>query len=89
MHTARPGVLVGRKGVRVDQLKKSLQEITQKLVEALDKALSDDSTRKRLLELGGVIPDGAARGPQALQKLVESEVARWKHVLKAAGVTAQ
>jgi small subunit ribosomal protein S3 len=28
VHTARPGVLVGRKGVRVDQLKKSLQDIT-------------------------------------------------------------
>ena len=28
VHTARPGVLVGRKGVRVDQLKQSLQEIT-------------------------------------------------------------
>ena len=28
VHTARPGVLVGRKGVRVDQLKKDLQEIT-------------------------------------------------------------
>ena len=28
VHTARPGVLVGRKGVRVDQLKKELQSIT-------------------------------------------------------------
>jgi small subunit ribosomal protein S3 len=28
IHTARPGVLVGRKGVRVDQLKKSLQDIS-------------------------------------------------------------
>ncbi|MEW6072449.1 MAG: 30S ribosomal protein S3 [Planctomycetota bacterium] len=28
VHTARPGVLVGRKGVRVEQLKKDLQEIT-------------------------------------------------------------
>ena len=28
VHTARPGVLVGRKGVRVDQLKESLQRIT-------------------------------------------------------------
>ncbi len=28
VHTARPGVLVGRKGVRVDQLKKDLQKIT-------------------------------------------------------------
>lgn len=27
VHTARPGVLVGRKGVRVDQLKESLQKI--------------------------------------------------------------
>jgi len=28
VHTARPGVLVGRKGVRVDQLKKDLQGLT-------------------------------------------------------------
>lgn len=28
VHTARPGVLVGRKGVRVDQLKEELQKIT-------------------------------------------------------------
>lgn len=28
VHTARPGVLVGRKGVRVDQLKETLQKIT-------------------------------------------------------------
>jgi small subunit ribosomal protein S3 len=28
IHTARPGVLVGRKGVRVDELKRELQEIT-------------------------------------------------------------
>jgi small subunit ribosomal protein S3 len=28
IHTARPGVLVGRKGVRVDELKKELQGIT-------------------------------------------------------------
>jgi tripartite-type tricarboxylate transporter receptor subunit TctC len=65
------------------------KEITQKLVDALDKALSDETTRKRLFELGGVIPEGAGRGPEALQKLVESEVARWTPVLKAAGVTAQ
>jgi tripartite-type tricarboxylate transporter receptor subunit TctC len=65
------------------------KEITAKLSDALDKALSDEATRKRILELGGVIPDQAGRGPQALQKLVESEVARWSPVLKAAGVTAQ
>jgi tripartite-type tricarboxylate transporter receptor subunit TctC len=65
------------------------KEVTAKLVEALDKSLSDENTRKRLLELGGIIPEGADRGPQALQKLVESEVARWTPVLKAAGVVGQ
>lgn len=32
IHTARPGVLVGRKGVRVEQLKKDLQERTGAVV---------------------------------------------------------
>jgi tripartite-type tricarboxylate transporter receptor subunit TctC len=62
------------------------KEITARLVDALDKSLSDENTRKRLFELGGIIPEGADRGPQALQKLVEAEVARWTPVLKAAGV---
>jgi putative tricarboxylic transport membrane protein len=30
-----------------------------------------------------VIPDPAGRSPQSLQKLVESEVARWNPILKA------
>jgi tripartite-type tricarboxylate transporter receptor subunit TctC len=65
------------------------KEIQAKLVDALDKALDDETTRKRLLELGGVIPEKKERGPEALQKLVESEVARWTPVLKAAGAVAQ
>ena len=44
--------------------------------------------RKRLLQLGSVIPDRDGRSPEALQKLVASEVARWTPVLKAAGATA-
>lgn len=56
--------------------------VVAKLVDALDKALDDENTRKRLLELGGVIPDKAGRKPEALQKLVESEVARWTPILK-------
>jgi tripartite-type tricarboxylate transporter receptor subunit TctC len=62
-------------------------EIVAKLTDALDKALDDENTRKRLLDLGGVIPDKNGRGGAALQKLVESEVARWTPVLKAAGAT--
>jgi tripartite-type tricarboxylate transporter receptor subunit TctC len=64
------------------------KDVTDKLVAALDKALDDEGVRKRLLELGSVLPDKAGRSPAALQKLVESEVARWTPVLKAAGVTA-
>ena len=60
------------------------KEIAAKLNDTLVKALDDEATRKRLLELGSVIPDKAGRSPEALQKLVESEVARWTPILKAA-----
>ncbi len=65
------------------------KEAVDKLVGALDKALDDEGTRKRLLDLGGVIPDKTGRTPAALQKLVESEVARWMPVLKDAAAAAQ
>jgi tripartite-type tricarboxylate transporter receptor subunit TctC len=65
------------------------KDIVAKLNDALDKALDDAATRKRLLDLGGVIPDKAGRTSQALAKFVAEEVARWTPVLKAAGVTAE
>ena len=65
------------------------KDVTETLVGALDKALEDPTTRKRLLDLGSVIPDKAGRAPAALQKLVESEVARWTPVLKAAMAAEQ
>ncbi|MDB5590538.1 MAG: hypothetical protein JWR86_1063 [Enterovirga sp.] len=61
------------------------KDINAKLVEALRAALADSTTRKRLVDLGGVVPDASGQGPEALQKLVESEVARWTPVLKGAG----
>jgi tripartite-type tricarboxylate transporter receptor subunit TctC len=63
-------------------------DVVAKLNGALVASLNDEATRKRLLELGSVIPDRAGRSPAALQKLVESEVARWTPILKAAGATA-
>ena len=63
------------------------QGIAAKLSETLVKALDDEATRKRLLELGSVIPDKAGRSPQALSELVKSEVARWTPILKTAQVT--
>ncbi len=63
-------------------------DVVAKLTAALDKALDDAAVNKRYVELGSTAPQGAERGPAALQKLVESEVARITPVIKAAGVTA-
>jgi tripartite-type tricarboxylate transporter receptor subunit TctC len=63
------------------------KDIVTKLNETLSKALDDPATRKRLLDLGSVIPEGNGRSPGALIELVKSEVARWTPVLKAAGAT--
>jgi tripartite-type tricarboxylate transporter receptor subunit TctC len=57
-------------------------DIAAKLSDALMRALDDADTRKRLLDIGTAIPAKADRTPQALQALVESEVARWSTVLK-------
>ncbi|MBC9878958.1 tripartite tricarboxylate transporter substrate binding protein BugD [Bradyrhizobium sp. INPA01-394B] len=48
------------------------------------KALDDETVKKRLLELGSVIPRPADRTPQALAALVKSEIAKWTPVLKPA-----
>ena len=58
--------------------------VLDKLSAALDKALDDEATRKRLLDLGSDIPGKDRRGPQALSTLVKSEIARWTPVIKAA-----
>jgi tripartite-type tricarboxylate transporter receptor subunit TctC len=65
------------------------KEIVAKLNDTLIKALDNDATRKRLLELGSVIPDKAGRSPQALAELVKSEVARWNPILKAPATVGQ
>jgi tripartite-type tricarboxylate transporter receptor subunit TctC len=62
------------------------QPVLDRLVGALDKALDDEATRKRLFVLGSDIPDKAHRGPAALLALVKSEIARWTPIIKAANV---
>ncbi len=47
-------------------------------------ALDDDNVRKRLLDLGSVIPAPANRTPEALAMLVKNEIAKWTPVLKPA-----
>jgi tripartite-type tricarboxylate transporter receptor subunit TctC len=60
--------------------------IIDKLADALDKALDDDATRKRMLVLGCDIPDKAKRGPAPFLALVKSEIARWGPVIRNANI---
>jgi tripartite-type tricarboxylate transporter receptor subunit TctC len=61
------------------------QPILDKLTDALDKALDDESTRKRLLELGSVLPGKGERGQAPLLDLVKRDIARWTPIIRAAG----
>jgi tripartite-type tricarboxylate transporter receptor subunit TctC len=63
--------------------------IVAKLVDALNKALDDKAIQARYAELGSTAPPANERGPEALQKLVDSEMARITPVIKAAGVSAK
>jgi tripartite-type tricarboxylate transporter receptor subunit TctC len=58
--------------------------VKAKLVDALNRALDDPTVIQRYAELGSTAPQGAQRGPDALQKLVETEMARLTPILKAA-----
>ena len=58
------------------------QAVVDQLSAALTKALDDSATRKRLLDLGGVIPEGSDRTPAYLGEFVKKEVARWNPILK-------
>uniref|UniRef100_Q07PP2 Uncharacterized protein UPF0065 n=1 Tax=Rhodopseudomonas palustris (strain BisA53) TaxID=316055 RepID=Q07PP2_RHOP5 len=51
---------------------------------AAAKALDDEGVRKRLLDLGSVIPTPAERTPEALARLVADEIAKWTPVLQQA-----
>ena len=57
-------------------------DVVAKLNEAVGKALDDEGVRKRLLDLGSVIPGPADRTPAALGTLVKNEIAKWTPVLK-------
>jgi tripartite-type tricarboxylate transporter receptor subunit TctC len=58
--------------------------VLDKLTDALDKALDDETTRNRIFELGSEIPLKTERGQAQLAALVKSEIARWTPIIKAA-----
>lgn len=64
------------------------KDIVKKLNDALKKALADENTRKRILDLGGDLSNTDAQTPEGLGKLVASEVTRWNKVLKTAAAAA-
>jgi tripartite-type tricarboxylate transporter receptor subunit TctC len=63
--------------------------VLDKLVDALDKALDDEASRKRMLVLGSDIPEKAKRGPAPFLALVKSEIARWSPIIEAANIKTQ
>src|SRR6516165_10157294 len=58
--------------------------ILDKLSDALDQALDDETTQKRLLSLGSEIPDKARRGQQPLAARVKEEIARGPPIIRGA-----
>ena len=61
------------------------KEVVDRLVTALNKALSDENVKARFGELGTEPSSEADATPAALKAKLESEIARWKTVIEAAG----
>lgn len=59
-------------------------DITAKLVDALDKALNDDGVKKRLADLGTVIPSKEARTPAGFAKIIKADADKLSPALAAA-----
>ena len=60
-------------------------EITDRLSKSLQKALADDNVKARFSELGTAPSPEADATPAALKAKLESEIARWKPIIEAAG----
>ncbi|EJN01664.1 tripartite tricarboxylate transporter substrate binding protein BugD [Phyllobacterium sp. YR531] len=60
-------------------------EVTEKLSASLQKALKDPNIIARFAELGTVPVTDAEATPAGLKSKLESEVARWKPIIEAAG----
>ena len=63
-------------------------EVNQRLSASLQKALADESVATSMAELGTAPATAEQATPEALKAKLESEIARWKPVIEAAGVYA-
>ncbi len=60
------------------------KEVVDKLVDALDKALNDENTKKRLLDLGTVMPTAAERTPAGFAAVIKRDADKLTPTLAAA-----
>jgi tripartite-type tricarboxylate transporter receptor subunit TctC len=63
--------------------------LVDRLNAAAKAALADETTRKRLLDLGAELPDEVGQTPAALGELVRTEIDKWVPIIKGAGVMGQ
>jgi len=63
--------------------------ILDKLTQALDRALDDDTVRKRFADLGCDIPAKAARGQAPLAAQVKRDIALWSPIIRAANIKGE
>jgi tripartite-type tricarboxylate transporter receptor subunit TctC len=56
---------------------------------AVQKAMEDQSIAKRFAEIGADIPPPDQRTPEALERLVATEIDKWVPLIKSAGIAAQ
>lgn len=63
-------------------------EINERLAKALQVALADEGVIKQLAELGSAPVPADKVTPAALKTKLETEIARWKPIIEAAGVYA-
>ena len=61
------------------------KEIVGRLSDALFKGINDPGTRKRLLDLGAIVPTRQEQSAEWLGDFVQKEVARWAPILKGSG----
>ena len=63
--------------------------VVARLDQALRAALADPAIIQRIEALGSIPAAPEAQGPEALARLVRSEVDRWATVVRAAGIQPQ
>ena len=64
-------------------------EALKVLRDALNRALDNEATKKRMETIGATPPTPAQRGSEHLQKLTTSEIEKWTPIIRQAGITGQ